>query len=157
MGIGFPSYDDVTFVMPPRKRIALSAQESQTGALLAWARHNADPLSLHDVAAPTAIAAALEEALDLPVTPLTGGDPVVGPLSALVGDAAVDVLIVFCDPDAPFAAAPRLAELFRRAVEWNVPFACNVATADFLVASPLMLEDYVRQTPDLTELRRPMA
>jgi methylglyoxal synthase len=31
---------------------------------------------------------------------------------------------------------------------WNIPVACNRATADFLISSPLMTSDYVRTTPD---------
>jgi methylglyoxal synthase len=34
--------------------------------------------------------------------------------------------------------------LLRIAVVWNVPVACNRATADFIISSPLMNERYER-------------
>ena len=38
--------------------------------------------------------------------------------------------------------------LLRIAVVWNIPVACDRATADFLISSPLMVSDYARATPD---------
>jgi methylglyoxal synthase len=38
--------------------------------------------------------------------------------------------------------------LIRLAVVWNIPVACNRATADFLISSPLMESSYIRATPD---------
>jgi methylglyoxal synthase len=37
-------------------------------------------------------------------------------------------------------------------VVYNVPIACNRATADFLLSSPLMGEEYERRLPDLDGL-----
>lgn len=47
-----------------------------------------------------------------------------------------------------WARYPDVKALLRIAVVWNVPVACNVATADFLISSPLMIEAYQRQPPD---------
>ena len=38
--------------------------------------------------------------------------------------------------------------LLRIAVLWNIPFACNRVSADFVVSSPLMSGVYQRQLPD---------
>jgi methylglyoxal synthase len=38
--------------------------------------------------------------------------------------------------------------LLRITVVWNIPVACNRATADFLVSSPLMETEYERLLPD---------
>jgi methylglyoxal synthase len=38
--------------------------------------------------------------------------------------------------------------LLRLAVVWNVPVACNRATADFMISSPLMDSAYERTLPD---------
>jgi methylglyoxal synthase len=36
----------------------------------------------------------------------------------------------------------------RLAVVWNIPMACNRASADFMISSPLMSSDYERQMPN---------
>jgi len=38
--------------------------------------------------------------------------------------------------------------LLRIAMVWNVPVACNRASADFMITSPLMTEEYERLVPD---------
>jgi methylglyoxal synthase len=39
------------------------------------------------------------------------------------------------------------------AVVWNIPIACNRATADFMISSPLMDSEYNRLVPDYDEYR----
>ena len=43
---------------------------------------------------------------------------------------------------------PDVKALLRLAVVWNIPIACNRASADFMISSPLMVSDYERQTPN---------
>ena len=38
--------------------------------------------------------------------------------------------------------------LLRLAVVWNIPVACNRATADYMISSPLMSSGYQRAIPD---------
>jgi methylglyoxal synthase len=38
--------------------------------------------------------------------------------------------------------------LLRIAVVWNIPVACNRASADFMISSPLMQADYANVRPD---------
>jgi methylglyoxal synthase len=40
--------------------------------------------------------------------------------------------------------------LLRVAIAWNCIVACDSATADFLVTSPLMLKEYIVKVPDYT-------
>jgi methylglyoxal synthase len=48
--------------------------------------------------------------------------------------------------------------LLRIAVVWNVPVACNRASADFMIASPLMRGAYERHLPDYAAYReRPVS
>jgi len=56
--------------------------------------------------------------------------------------------VFFWDPLEAQPHDPDVKALIRLAVVWNIPVACNRATADFLVSSPLMTGSYVRATPD---------
>ena len=78
-----------------------------------------------------------------------GGDQQVG---AGVADGRIDFIIFFWDPLAPHPHDVDVKALLRLAVVYNVPIACNRATADFLLSSPLMDEEYERRLPDLDGL-----
>jgi methylglyoxal synthase len=41
--------------------------------------------------------------------------------------------------------------LLRIAVVWNIPIACNRASADFIISSPLMQGEYRRRLPDYSD------
>ncbi|HKB48361.1 MAG TPA: hypothetical protein VKC57_11730, partial [Ktedonobacterales bacterium] len=43
--------------------------------------------------------------------------------------------------------------LLRIAVVWNIPVACNRASADYMVSSPLMQAHYENVRPDYAERR----
>ena len=91
----------------------------------------------------------LEEELQHPVRRLQSG-PLGGDqqLGALIAQGEVDLLVFFWDPLEAQPHDPDVKALIRLAVVWNIPVACNRATADFLVSSPLMTGSYVRATPD---------
>ena len=57
-------------------------------------------------------------------------------------------LVFFWDPLAPHPHDPDVKALLRIAVVWNVPVACNRASADFMFSSPLMTREYERRVPD---------
>jgi methylglyoxal synthase len=78
-----------------------------------------------------------------------GGDQQVG---AGVAEGKIDFIIFFWDPLAPHPHDVDVKALLRVAVVYNVPIACNRATADFLLSSPLMDEEYERRLPDLDGL-----
>ena len=78
-----------------------------------------------------------------------GGDQQVG---AGVAEGRIDFIIFFWDPLAPHPHDVDVKALLRIAVVYNVPIACNRATADFLLSSPLMDEEYSRRLPDIDGL-----
>ncbi|HJR34476.1 MAG TPA: methylglyoxal synthase [Gemmatimonadales bacterium] len=131
--------------MDPRKRIALIAHDNCKTALLEWARFNRGTLSAHNLCATGTTGAMLAEELGFEVQcylsgPL-GGDQQVG---AAIVDGRVDFVIFFWDPLEPQPHDVDVKALLRVAVVHNIPVACNRATADFLLSSPLLSEPYPR-------------
>ncbi len=131
--------------MSARKRIALIAHDNCKSDLLEWARYNRDTLADHELYTTGTTGLILGEELGLDITrflsgPL-GGDQQVG---AGIVEGRVDFIIFFWDPLEPQPHDVDVKALLRVAVVHNAPIACNRATADFLLSSPLMLRNYER-------------
>lgn len=142
-----------------KKHIALVAHDHKKQDLLEWARFNRHILAGHEVYATGTTGALLEKELDLPITKLQsgplGGDQQIG---ARIAEGKIDFLIFFWDPLEPLPHDPDIKALLRIAVVWNIPVACNRASADFMFSSRLMDEVYERQLPDYTfHNQRPLA
>ena len=121
----------------PRRRIALVAHDNRKDDLLEWARYNRPTLVEHHLVATGTTGRLLNEQLDLNVLcfqsgPL-GGDQQLG---AEVTLGNIDLILFFWDPLQPQPHDPDVKALLRIAVVWNVPIACNRATADFVISSP---------------------
>jgi methylglyoxal synthase len=132
-------------LMAARKRIALIAHDNCKADLLDWARYNRDTLAAHELYATGTTGRILSAQLGLDITcyrsgPL-GGDQQVG---AGIVEGKVDFVIFFWDPLEPHSHDVDVKALLRIAVVYNVPIACNRSTADFMLSSPLMREDYRR-------------
>ena len=139
----------VTHARTKRMRIALVAHDNKKQELLDWARFNRDLLAHHELYATGTTGQLLEHNLGLEVHkfqsgPL-GGDQQIG---ARIADGEIDCLVFFWDPLEPQPHDPDVKALLRIAVVWNIPVACNRASADFIISSPLMSTSYVRLLPD---------
>jgi len=126
-----------------RKRIALIAHDNRKADLLSWARFNAGTLGKHELLATGTTGGLIADQLGLPVHrflsgPL-GGDQQVG---AAIAEGLIDAVIFFWDPLEPQPHDVDVKALLRVAVVHNVVIACNRATADFVLSSPLMGEQY---------------
>jgi methylglyoxal synthase len=144
-------------VVTPRKRIALVAHDHKKVDLLEWAQYNRDLLANHELLATGTTGSLLEEALQIPVVKLQsgplGGDQQVG---ARIAEGAVDLVIFFWDPLQPQPHDPDVKALLRIAVVWNIPVACNRASADYMISSPLLTSSYERQLPEYAAYRNRM-
>ena len=128
---------------PSRQRIALIAHDNCKAELVEWAEYNRFRLRDHDLVATGTTGAILAHELGFEVTCVNSG-PLGGDLQigAMVAEGVVDMLIFFWDPLQPQPHDPDVKALLRIATLCNIPAACNRATADFLISSPLALTDY---------------
>ena len=136
------------------KNIILIAHDSRKRDLLEWVEYNRAVLREHRLFATGTTGALIAKRADLDVTrfksgPL-GGDQQVG---AHISEGTLDILIFFWDPLEPQPHDPDVKALLRIAVLYNIPTACNRATADFLVASPLFHGQYDRLLDDFSATR----
>jgi len=127
--------------MSKTRRIALVAHDHKKQDLLEWADYNRELLTDHILYATGTTGHLLHDQLGLDVTcfqsgPL-GGDQQIG---ALIAAGSLDLLVFFTDPMQPQPHDPDVKALMRIAVVWDIPIACNRASADFLITSPLLQE-----------------
>jgi methylglyoxal synthase len=124
---------------PGRKNIALIAHDNQKQDMLDWARFNRGTLAKHELFATGTTGALIADELGLDIHrflsgPL-GGDQQIG---AAIAEGRIDFVIFFWDPLEPHPHDVDVKALLRIAVVYNVPMACNRATADFVLSSPLL-------------------
>ena len=140
----------------PRKRIALVAHDNKKKDLIEWAEFNMTVLARHEIVATGTTGKLLEDKLDRPVKKLLsgpiGGDQQIGSMIAM---GEIDVLIFFWDPMEAQPHDSDVKALLRVAIAWNCIVACDRSTADFILTSPLMGDDYHVYLPDYsTYLKR---
>ncbi|HVP69508.1 MAG TPA: methylglyoxal synthase [Anaeromyxobacteraceae bacterium] len=143
--------------MAARKRVALVAHDNCKLDLLDWASYNKGTLERHRLYATGTTGRLLSEKLGIEVHRLLSG-PLGGDqqLGAMIAAGDLDALFFFWDPLEPLPHDTDVKALLRIAVLYNIPTACNRATADFLVSSPLLGSEYERrQTDPSSRLRRP--
>jgi len=136
------------------KKVALVAHDNKKRDLVEWAKYNRDLLAHHTIYATGTTGTLLEQELGFPIHKLEsgplGGDQQIG---AKIVEGDIDFLIFFWDPLESMSHDPDVKALLRMAVVWNIPIACNRATADFMISSPLMDEEYHRLLPEYDQYR----
>ncbi|QIB68223.1 methylglyoxal synthase [Aminipila butyrica] len=140
------SYQATEQVLDKHKRIALVAHDNQKSALAKWCEDNKSILKRHFLLGTGTTSKLIAEATGLPVKgfksgPL-GGDQQIG---ARIAQSEIDMLIFFWDPLEAQPHDPDVKALLRIAVVYDIPVANNRATADFLISSPYMNEEYRHQ------------
>jgi len=134
-------------------RIGLIAHDNLKGALLEWCAWNRAVLGHHELFATGTTGTIIEHETHLKITKLLsgpkGGDQQIG---AMIATGQLDALFFFWDPETPQPHDPDVKALLRLATLWNVPAACNVATADMIISSPLFeSKDYAPIRPEFEE------
>jgi methylglyoxal synthase len=135
-----------------RKNIALIAHDNKKKDLIEWAIYNKASLLQHNLVATGTTGKLIEEALDLSIKKLLsgplGGDQQIG---AMIATGDIDVIFFFFDPMEAQPHDSDVKALLRLAVAWNLPMACDRTTADFLMTSRFMQEEYSYELPDYTQ------
>ncbi|MCX7711265.1 MAG: methylglyoxal synthase [Clostridia bacterium] len=138
-----------TYKMGKQKHIALVAHDNRKQDLIKWTVKNADILKGHFLCGTGTTAKLISENTGLPVKayksgPL-GGDQQIG---ARISDGEIDFMIFFWDPLTSQPHDPDVKALLRIAVMYDIPVAMTQASADFMLTSKLMEEEYDRNIID---------
>jgi len=140
------------------KTIALVAHDNRKKDLIEWFEYNCVLLVRHRLVCTGTTGKLIDEVIQrrrgenqfdyhlerLKSGPL-GGDQQLG---AMIAEGKIDAVIFLWDPMQPHPHDVDVKALLRIAVLYNVPTACNRATADFMISSPLLNETYAPIQPD---------
>jgi methylglyoxal synthase len=138
--------------MKKKKRIALIAHDNMRLELLVWAKYNRQLIAEHELFGTGTTGHLLSNELKLNVHKFKSG-PLDGDqqVGAKISEGEIDFLIFFWDPLEPLPHDPDIKALLRIAVVYNIPVACNRASADFIISSHLMSTEYPRELFDYEE------
>ena len=133
----------VTMTIGKHKNIALIAHDGKKADLIAWCDENRHILRHHFLCGTGTTARMITDKTGLPVKgynsgPL-GGDQQIG---AKIVEGVIDFVVFFSDPFTAQPHDPDVKALLRIAMVYDIPIANNRATADFMLHSSFMNEEY---------------
>ena len=149
--------------MKERKNIALVAHDNRKKDLIEWVEWNVNILLSHKLTCTGTTGTLVEKIIHDKLTTMNvphdftiqklrsgplGGDQQLG---SLITEGKIDFIIFFWDPMEPHPHDVDVKALLRIAVLYNIPIACNRSTADFMISSPLMEQEYVPILKDYKE------
>ena len=144
--------DYIYFKIGKQKHIALIAHDGKKRELVAWVERNADILKNHFLCGTGTTARLIAEQTGLPVKgyssgPL-GGDQQIG---SRIVEGNIDFVVFLWDPLESQPHDPDVKALLRIAVVYDIPIANNLATADFLLNSTYMNNEYQRKVENFNK------
>ena len=133
----------IGFTMEKTKHIALVAHDGKKKELVEWCDRNKDVLKNHFLCGTGTTAKLIAKKTGLPVKgycsgPL-GGDQQIG---AKIVEGRIDFVVFFSDPLTAQPHDPDVKALLRIAQVYDIPIANNRASADFMIHSEFMNEEY---------------
>ncbi len=136
-----------------KKTIALIAHDNMKDEMLNWARKNKNILEKHNLIGTGTTASIISNRLDIEVKKLKsgpyGGDLQIG---SLISDDKIDIVIFFFDPLTAQPHDPDVKALLRVATLYDIPIAINRSTAEFILLSDFMDEEFERKSIDQKQL-----
>jgi methylglyoxal synthase len=136
----------INFTINKQKHIALIAHDSKKDEIVEWVKENQDILKNHFLSGTGTTARLISEMTELPVKAYNSG-PLGGDLQigSRIVEGNIDFVIFFWDPLESQPHDPDVKALLRIAAVYDIPIANNRATADFLITSRYMSEEYERK------------
>ena len=129
--------------------IALVAHDSRKQELLDWVRYNAGSLKHCHLFCTGTTGRLVSETLTEKAPSLVcllsgplGGDFEIG---GMIAEGKIDMLVFFCDNLIMQGHQNDVMGLVRLASLYNIPFATNRSTADFIISSPLYTSTQYRR------------
>jgi len=132
-------------IMNKSKNIALIAHDNMKVDLVNWAYKNKYVLKNHTLCGTESTAMLIEEKIGVNVkgyeSGLMGGDQ---QISTCIVNGEVDFMVYFWDPLTPQPHDSDIRALLRIAVLYDIPVAMNQSSADFILNSIFINEEYER-------------
>ena len=137
------SQEYITFTIGGKKNIALIAHDNEKAKLIAWCKEHKPELEKHNLYGTGTTARMITDQTGLTVKgynsgPL-GGDQQIG---AKIVEGGIDMVIFFSDPLTAQPHDPDVKALLRIAQVYDIPIANNKSTADFMINSKYMDQEY---------------